>query len=72
MCNASGLFNDIWDAIWVGVVSEIWNHRNNVILKKGKADVSEVFAMFQVKVWSWIFSNLNVGCSLILIGIWTL
>jgi len=38
-------------------VSEIWKHRNNVIFNRGKADVSEVFVMIQVNVWSWIYSK---------------
>jgi len=57
VCNVSCLVNDFWRAIWVGVVSEIWKHRNNVIFKKGKVDVSEVFAMIQVNVWSCIYSK---------------
>ena len=57
MCNASCLVNEFWEAIWVGVVSEIWKHRNNVIFNKGKADMSKVFTMVQVKVWSWIYSK---------------
>jgi len=61
MCNASGLINDVWGAIWVGAVSEIWKHMNNVIFKRGVADASEVFAMVQVKVWSWIFSKSQFG-----------
>jgi len=50
--NAYGLINDFLGAIWVGVVSEILKHRNNVIFNRGKTDVSEVFALVQVKVWS--------------------
>jgi len=34
LCNASGLVNEFWGVIWVGVVSEIWKHRNNVIFNK--------------------------------------
>jgi len=36
MCNAPGQVIEFWGAIWVGVVSEIWNHRNNVIFNRGK------------------------------------
>ena len=46
--------NDVWGAIWVGIVSEIWKHRNSVVFNGGVADVLEVFASAQVKVWSWI------------------
>jgi len=47
----------VWNTIWVGVVSEIWSHRNRLIFKGGVADVSEVFALVQVKVWSWVATN---------------
>jgi len=46
--------NDVWSTIWVGVVTEIWNHRNFIIFNRGVVDASEVFALVQVKVWSWI------------------
>ena len=42
----------VWNTIWVRVVSEIWSHSNHIILKRGVADGSEVFALVQVKVWS--------------------
>jgi len=45
LCNASGLVNEFWGVIWVGVMSEIWKHKNNVIFNKGKADASEVITM---------------------------
>jgi len=44
----------VWNTIWVGVVSEIWSHRNRIIFKGGVADASEVFALVQVKVWHWV------------------
>jgi len=53
-------------------VSEIWKHRNNVIFNRGKADVTEVFAIVQVKIWSWIYLSLVLGCSPIPIGVWIL
>jgi len=46
--------NDVWGAIWVGIVSEIWKHRNSAVFNGGVTDVLEVFASAQVKVWSWI------------------
>jgi len=54
MSQSSGLVKIVWSTIWVGVVSKIWNHRNLIIFKRGVTDVSEMFAMVQVKVWSWI------------------
>jgi len=49
--------NDVWGSIWVGIVSEIWNIRNSVIFNSGVTDVSKVFALVQVKVWSWIHAK---------------
>ena len=47
----------VWNTIWVGVVSEIWSHRNRIIFNRGVADEKEVFAMAQVKAWSWVSTN---------------
>jgi len=47
----------VWNTIWVGVVSEIWSQRNRIIFKRGVADVFEVLALVQVKVWSWVSTN---------------
>ena len=55
--NAIDSVNDIWGAIWIVVVSEIWKHMNNVILKGGVVDVLELFAIIQVNVWSRITSK---------------
>jgi len=57
MSQASVSVDDVWGTIWVGIVSEIWNLRNLVIFNSGVADVSEVFASVQVKVWSWIHAK---------------
>ena len=35
LCQASDSVNDVWSAIWVGVVSGIWNHRNCVSFDRG-------------------------------------
>jgi len=37
--------------IWIVVVSEIWSLRNKIIFKEGVVDVSEVFALIQLKAW---------------------
>jgi len=52
--------NDVWGAIWVGIVSEIWKHRNLVVFNGGVADVLEFFASAQVNVWSWISAKSRV------------
>jgi len=52
MSMSSDSVNDVWSTIWVGVVTEIWNHRNFIIFNRGVADASEVFALVQVNVWS--------------------
>jgi len=59
MSQTSESVNDVWSAIWVGIVSEIWKHRNSVIFNRGVEDVFEVFASMQVKVWSWIVAKSN-------------
>jgi len=38
----------------VVVIRNIWNHRNNSILRHCKIDVEEVFTLAQVMVWAWI------------------
>ena len=40
--------------IWVGFVSEIWNHRNKVVFENGRVDLVEVFTVAQRKTWSWV------------------
>jgi len=50
MSQYSDSINIVWSTIWVRVVSEIWNHRNFIIFKRDVTDVSEVFAIVQVKV----------------------
>jgi len=57
MCSASDVVNDVWRAIWVGVVSEIWRHRNSVTFDRGVVDALEVFTLVQVNVWSWIYAK---------------
>jgi len=65
MSLASVSVNDVWGSIWVGIVSKIWvgivskiwNIRNSIIFNSGVADVFEVFASVQVKVWSWIHAK---------------
>ena len=54
MSLSSESINDVWSTIWVGVVGEIWIHRNSIIFNRGAADASEVCARMQAKVWSWI------------------
>jgi len=50
LCQTSDSVNDVWGAIWVSVVSEIWKHRNSVIFDRGVVDALEVFALVQVNV----------------------
>jgi len=57
LCQVSDSVNDVWGAIWVGVVSGIWKHRNSVIFDRGVANALEVFQLVQVKVWSWIYAK---------------
>jgi len=48
---ASESVNDVWGALWIAVVSEIWKHKSKVIFKGGVVDVSEIFTIVQLKVW---------------------
>ncbi|XP_068466703.1 uncharacterized protein [Phaseolus vulgaris] len=68
MSQASESVNDVWSAIWVGIVSEIWKHRNSIIFNRGVIDVSEVFASMQVKLGSKSF-GLYEAVSLILVRV---
>jgi len=34
-CNTTDSVNDVWGAVWIVVISEIWKHMNNVIFKLG-------------------------------------
>jgi len=70
MSLASEKVNSDWNITWVGVVSEIWNHRNNFIFKRGVADASEVFSLVQVNVWSWV--SLNFRSALFSFSDWCL
>ena len=40
--------------IWIGIVSQIWNHRNRVVFENGRVDPVEVFTVAQRKTWSWV------------------
>ena len=51
LCNAFEFINAVWMTIWIVVVSEIWSLRNKIIFKEGVVDVSEVFALIQLKAW---------------------
>jgi len=54
MSSASESVNEVWGQFWIGVVSEIWKHMNNVIFKGDVVDVLELFTLVQLKVWSLI------------------
>ena len=38
--------------MWVAVIRNIWNYRNNFIFRHCKIDVEEVFTLAQVTVWA--------------------
>jgi len=69
---SSDSVNVVWNTIWVGMVSELWNHRNFIIFKRGVAEAFEVFVFVQVKVWSWISVKICFVCFPTLIGVWNL
>jgi len=45
MCNATDSVNDVWEAVWITVVSEILKHMNNIFFKEGVVDVLELFVI---------------------------
>nr|AGV40517.1 hypothetical protein [Phaseolus vulgaris] len=49
LCSASDVVNDVCGAIWVGVVSGIWRHRNSVTFDRGVVDALKVFARVQLE-----------------------
>jgi len=58
--------NLIMGIVWIALVSEIWTHKNNCLFKGGMVDLTEIFSLTQVKVWSWILSKkpllISDGC----------
>jgi len=50
----SASVNEVWGVIWIAVVNEIWKHRNRVIFNGGVIDELKVFALMQLKAWSWV------------------
>jgi len=57
MYNVPASVNEVWGVIWIAIVNEVWKHRNMVIFKGGVVNVLEVFALVQLKVWSWVTSK---------------
>ena len=56
--------------IWVGIIGEIWNHRNIVAFKNEHVDLVEDFTVVQRRTWSWITVKENWLISLTRIGVW--
>jgi len=48
--------------VWLAVVGELWNHRNRKVFRNGRVDHIEIFAMSQVKAWSWVASKAQGVC----------
>jgi len=40
----------MWGCMWIGVIGEIWEKRNQVILKNGRVDCVEIFTLTQYLV----------------------
>jgi len=53
LINAPVQYNVVWSSVWIAMVSEIWKHRNKHIFQCGVIDLSEVFTLAQLRVWSW-------------------
>jgi len=46
--------NLAWRGMWLAIIGEIWNHRNEVIFKHKKVDPIEIFSYAQVVAWVWM------------------
>jgi len=46
--------NKVWKAMWVVIVSEIWDQRNKMVFKGGVVDAEEIFTLAQLKGWLWL------------------
>jgi len=53
--------NRFWRCVWIAVVREIWKQRNQVIFKEGRADISEIFTLAQLKAWTWLTNKENLA-----------
>jgi len=51
----------VWGVIWTIVVSELWKHKNKVIFKGGIVDALEMFALVQLRAWSWVTTKPHSG-----------
>ena len=54
--------NQVSGCVWLAVVGELWNHRNKKVFRNGRVDHIEIFAMSQVKAWSWVASKVQGVC----------
>jgi len=64
--------NDVWSAIWVRIVSEIWKHKNNVIFKNDVTDAWNVHNDSIKGLVLVLFQSLDLVRSFTLTGVWTL
>jgi len=53
--------NQVW-GVRIVVVGELWKHRNRKVFRSGKIDPIEIFAMSQVKAWSWVVCKVRDAC----------
>lgn len=53
--------NQVW-GVWITVVGELWIHRNRKVFRSGRVDHIEIFAMSQVKAWSWVMCKVRGAC----------
>jgi len=72
ICNATALVNEVWEAIWIAVVNEIWKHRNKVIFDGGVINVLEVFALVQLKAGLGLLPSCRMRFFHSLLGVLTL
>jgi len=61
MSGATKSVNQVW-GVWIAVVEELWKHRNMKVFRSGMIDPIEIFAMSQLKAWSWVVSKARDIC----------
>ena len=57
MVEESEVVNRIWLCMWITIIGELWKQRNKKIFRNGHIDHMEIFSRTQLKVWSWVTSN---------------
>jgi len=49
--------NMIWRGMWIAIIWCIYNQRNCIIFRNGRADAEEVLCIAHIRFWTWIRSK---------------